>query len=320
MRSKRQLEAAILLEIEHAKQHRKGREDSFVELKRQFPDDKRKAARQIAAICNAARGEDVLWIVGIDESTGQIHTPESTDIQDWWPGVAKYFEDVRPDMTHLVVSVDEGAVVGLLLETDRAPYVVRTDGRGQAQLEVPWRDGSTTRSIRRRELMRLLAPTAEIPEIEFLSAGATAEYYIDSDPVIRLTFHAKVFVDLSNAVTFPRHRQRAIIQSATGEPFVLNIDFAPFPQTRDIPAVHIETPTTVNFYAMTTYSGTPEETIGWAEDLGRSEELRLDMEISISGAERTVPWTARLDSRTGEEEKPAAMDRSWRIATWSIGT
>ncbi|WP_433678044.1 transposase [Nocardia sp. CA-119907] len=46
-------------------------EDDSVECKAQWPGDPAKAARRIAAISNAARGDDVIWIVGLDED-GQV--------------------------------------------------------------------------------------------------------------------------------------------------------------------------------------------------------------------------------------------------------
>ncbi len=51
-------------------------------------------------------------------------------------------------------------VVAMLFETDRAPFVVKnpaygTVGGDPVSLEVPWREGATTRSARRRDLLRL---------------------------------------------------------------------------------------------------------------------------------------------------------------------
>jgi len=47
-------------------------EDDRVELKAEWPEDHYKAARHIAGLANASRGEDVLWIVGLDETTGVV--------------------------------------------------------------------------------------------------------------------------------------------------------------------------------------------------------------------------------------------------------
>lgn len=45
-------------------------EDSRVELKAQWPVELNKAARQIAGHANAAHGESILWLIGIDEKEG----------------------------------------------------------------------------------------------------------------------------------------------------------------------------------------------------------------------------------------------------------
>lgn len=330
MLGKRQLEAMVLLEVQHAQEHRKGREDSFVELKRSFPEDRRKAARQIAAICNAARGEDVLWIVGIDDKTGEIHTPASTDIQDWWPGVAKCFDDVTPEMSHLVVSVDEGkAVVGLVFETDRAPYVVTTDGRGQAQCEVPWRDGATTRSAHRRELMRILAPTATVPALELLGVYVRGSYrpatrgggisgQLPAPESFELSVSADLFVDLSKPVTFPRHRQRLVVY-CDDEPFPTDVRF---PEYKDQPAieygnhaVHVSSPTLMELRASGVYE---EQVAEWVKLLWETRDVRVRLDLSVSGNERQVTLVETLVSRESKyEEFPASWESYSDIVTWS---
>ena len=46
-------------------------EDDRVELKAEWPDAL-KAARRIAGHANAARGEPILWLIGVDEKAGAI--------------------------------------------------------------------------------------------------------------------------------------------------------------------------------------------------------------------------------------------------------
>jgi len=46
-------------------------EDFLVELKRDWIE-KGKAARRIAGHANAARGENILWLIGVDEKQGVI--------------------------------------------------------------------------------------------------------------------------------------------------------------------------------------------------------------------------------------------------------
>lgn len=47
-------------------------EDSRVELKRAWPSDYPKTARRIAGHANAARGEPILWLIGVDETAGVL--------------------------------------------------------------------------------------------------------------------------------------------------------------------------------------------------------------------------------------------------------
>ena len=47
-------------------------EDDTVELKAEWPKDHFRAARRIAAHANSARGEPLLWLIGIDEKAGVV--------------------------------------------------------------------------------------------------------------------------------------------------------------------------------------------------------------------------------------------------------
>jgi hypothetical protein len=69
-------------------------EDDLVELKADWPEAE-KAARRIAAHANAARGEPVLWIVGLDEERG-VCPLGPTDPADWWAQVQSCFDGPGP--------------------------------------------------------------------------------------------------------------------------------------------------------------------------------------------------------------------------------
>jgi hypothetical protein len=47
-------------------------EDDMIELKAEWPRDHFRAARRIAAHANAARGEPIMWLIGIDEKKGVV--------------------------------------------------------------------------------------------------------------------------------------------------------------------------------------------------------------------------------------------------------
>ena len=146
-------------------------EDSLVELKSIWPEAA-DAARKIAAHANAARGATILWLIGIDETTGVCGAP-IIELADWFAAVKSQFDGVYPELTDVNVPVGEMIVVALAFRTDRAPYVVKNPKFGQKDAgpirwEVPWREGRSTRTATRQDLLRLLAPLAQLPEIECL--------------------------------------------------------------------------------------------------------------------------------------------------------
>ena len=211
-------------------------EDSRVELKSEWPSDIARAAKQIAGMCNAARDEKVLWIIGLDE-TGRITGAEAAELSSWWPRVVSRFDSVAPSMTnHLVIPMDDGPLQVLEFETDRAPYVVKRP-EGQ-DLEVPWREGARTRSANRAELLRLLAQKASIPEVEVVSARAQVSrikvpqaFSLGMDPRdedAKQTFEFQAWVRLyfvptsEEAVVIPFHRcsWNWSCDGATQSPFV----------------------------------------------------------------------------------------------------
>ncbi|MEQ9669114.1 AlbA family DNA-binding domain-containing protein [Coleofasciculus sp. G2-EDA-02] len=152
-------------------------EDFLVELKRDWIE-KEKAARRIAGHANAARGENILWLIGVDENQGVIGV-NATDLASWYSTVESCFNELAPRMTPLNIPVDGKTVVALLFETDRAPFVVKnpvygSKDAGAVELEVPWRENTLIRSARRSDLIRLLAPLERLPEIEIIDCDLTA--------------------------------------------------------------------------------------------------------------------------------------------------
>jgi hypothetical protein len=64
-------------------------EDSHVELKSQWPvvssiREARETARRIAGHANAARGEPVLWLIGVDERGGKVTGADPVEVSNWW--------------------------------------------------------------------------------------------------------------------------------------------------------------------------------------------------------------------------------------------
>lgn len=148
-------------------------EDDRIEFKREWPGPEK--ARQLAATANQARGDHIIYVMGIDDKTGAVHPLDSTDPADWWAQIESRFDEVAPDLErHLGVQISgEERVVALLFRTDRAPYVVKVGKDGGGELEVPIRAGTRTRSAKRHELIRMLYPAITVPQLTPLSAQLT---------------------------------------------------------------------------------------------------------------------------------------------------
>jgi hypothetical protein len=150
-------------------------EDFRVELKSEWINPQ-KAARLIAGHANAARGESILWLIGVDEKKGVIGAKHE-EIADWFIAVKAEFDGIYPSMTDLNIPIDNSTIVALYFETDRAPYVIRNPAynieKGNISYETPWREGTSIRSARRSDLIKILIPVISLPEIEILSGMLT---------------------------------------------------------------------------------------------------------------------------------------------------
>jgi hypothetical protein len=88
------------------------------------------------------------------------------------------FDGVAPGLFDLNVPYQQKTLVSLLFDTSRLPFVVKNPAHGQAgggpvELEVPWRDATSTRSARREDLLRLLVPVTGLPKLEVLGGSLT---------------------------------------------------------------------------------------------------------------------------------------------------
>ena len=151
-------------------------EDFRVELKSEWPDPQ-KAARRIAGHANAARGDPILWLIGVDEDKG-VKGAAHEELANWFISVQAEFDMVVPTMIDLNIPIDGKTIVALYFETDRAPYVIKNplfgiEKGGPISHETPWREGTSIRSARRSDLLKLLIPTMYVPEIEVLDGDLT---------------------------------------------------------------------------------------------------------------------------------------------------
>src|SRR5262245_31322157 len=92
-------------------------EDARVEGKASWLDVKN-VARQLAGHANAAKGEFVLWLIGVDEKGGTIPGADHRELNNWYPQLMKEFDDVAPGLSADVnIDVSDKTVVALLFET-----------------------------------------------------------------------------------------------------------------------------------------------------------------------------------------------------------
>jgi hypothetical protein len=149
-------------------------EDSRVEIKARWIPDPNAAARRIGGHVNAAGGEPILWIIGIDEPNNKIVGADKTETANWLQSVQAEFNELAPSVIDLNVPFEGQTLVALLFDTSRAPFAVRNtahgkSGGGPVSLEVPWREGTRVSSATRSQLIRLLAPFETMPNVDVLS-------------------------------------------------------------------------------------------------------------------------------------------------------
>lgn len=152
-------------------------EDSRVELKRDWPPIHYDAARRIAGHANAAHGDQILWVLGVDEQNAQVPGVDLAEFSNWWAQVKANFQSIAPSLMELAVPIGSVTVMALLMDTERAPFVVINPGFGSSgtktpiSAEVPWREGTSIRTARREDLIKILVPVVRVPSWEILSAG-----------------------------------------------------------------------------------------------------------------------------------------------------
>src|SRR5258707_3366569 len=75
----------------------------------------------------------------------------------WYPQLKKEFDQgIAPALiANINIAVDGATVVALLCETTSAPFVVKVPNTDR--LEIPWREGTRTRSATRFEVTKILS-------------------------------------------------------------------------------------------------------------------------------------------------------------------
>lgn len=300
-------------------------EDSRVELKAKWPDDAARAARRIAGHLNASRGDDVLWVIGLDEASGIVGAPAS-DTAAWWGAVQSHFDEHTPILVDVVVQVGQGlTVVALHFSAEAVPVVVRNPafgaaGGGAVEREVPWRDGTSVRSARRSDLLRMLVPRTATPRVEILSARVNASIERprsdDGDLHVEWQVNVSAYMEcpLGTSVVIPWHRASVtfLIPTCRVEAVGKNVritghspstaESSPFAPRIDVATIHtgheqvlIEGPGTmqVSCYAITSVPS----------------EASLPMLEGETGVLR-IEWLA-VDA---DQPQKLALDMAWRVA------
>ena len=184
-------------------------EDSRVELKAEWPKPE-KAARQLAAHANAAKGNPILWLIGVDEKKGLVGV-RSEELANWYPSVLSFFEEIAPELCDVNIYEKGISAVALLFYTERAPFLIKnpsygSPGGGPVELEVPWREGRKTRTARRTDLIRLLEPQARLPKCELLDAKIVIQEYKDKEGTVSYIWYVDAHFYL-----FPPHGEVTVI-------------------------------------------------------------------------------------------------------------
>lgn len=186
-------------------------EDDMIELKAEWPEDHFKAARRIAAHANCARGEPIMWLIGIDEKNGVIGA-DFEELSIWYAKIKSKFDQLlAPNLISLAVPYEGKTVVALVFETERAPFVIKVPAIwGPVTNEVPWREANSTRSARRADLIKLLYPIQKQPSIEILNGSIELQKSITgiSQGVYQWNLNMMLyFITFSSeTMVFPFHR------------------------------------------------------------------------------------------------------------------
>ncbi|WP_344204444.1 hypothetical protein [Aeromicrobium alkaliterrae] len=204
-----------------------------MELKRDWPDAGLKVARQVAGHANASGGEPILWIIGVDERGRRVHGAGGTEPSNWWGSVSRHFDEVHPELQILNVPIGRGkSVVALHFTSDRAPYIVGVENGGRVEREVPWREGNSTRTAHRSELIRSVISEASVPTLELIGGQVDVERYAGNDGphenprdyrlgTLRVSTKLKMFMSPQGAAYLPEHRQNLRISTLRGGSFDL---------------------------------------------------------------------------------------------------
>ena len=200
-----------------------GKEHDGVEVKRLWPDPA-SAAKRIAGHANQARGNDILWLIGIDETNGAIaRDPNAPDFAQWWPQVEKELCGHAPEPILREVQHQDGEFTAIAFKTDRPPYVRRIVG-GPVQFEVPWRNGTYTNSANRHQLISLLLPLVEAPVLVPISIDVGFYTNTGDRPISKCNIRAQLVLMTTTPLVLDYNKSAIIVSRAgSGDEFPMSV-------------------------------------------------------------------------------------------------
>jgi hypothetical protein len=296
-------------------------EDDLIECKADWPDESK--VRQLAAHANAARGDPIIWLIGVDENSHQVTTPRDIDPADWWPVMSKRFDEVSPDLLHTTVHLDGGKIVVVLaFTTDQAPYVITTGTKeGRVEREVPMRVATGTRSAHRHDLLLMLAPLVKVPKAVPIKVTARADVGGVGE-TYPFSLEAMLFFEHSGThpVMLPAHQMWARVEFDTRH---LTSDLPLI----DMPISHSGMQGSEPFGVQQTRDGVVVSGPGSLEVYGsariepermglliQATPLQARLSFGVAGSDRRVELPARLYRTT-----PAAAQKiEWRFEELTI--
>ncbi len=307
-------------------------EDDRVELKSMVTDTVR-AARRLAAHANTAGGAEILWIVGIDERERWLVASEKEDLAPWVQQVASQFDGMSPQLVdHLTVPVAGGTVVALLFDTRQPPYVVKNPAYGKraevVSLEIPWREGTHTRTARRSELLRVLSPTQLLPDVEQMGASLSVSGFGSGKVAEGLEWELSAGAYFTprddRPVSFPFHRIDARVLVGTLEveltktrldhqyeydsPFILSSSLGSMPAHHEPKRRRIDSEITISGPCLLVLTGSARRPI---EDVPETE-AQISVWLEVVKAPNPLRLTWKLTPIAPEAR--SGHFRRWQLA------
>lgn len=247
-------------------------EDARVELKSKWIDNY-EAARRIAGHANAAGGEPIIWILGIDEKARQVTGVDALEMDSWIKGVEKHFDGDAPRLiTHVNIHRENKTIAVLCFETHHGtPFVIKSPKGGSPQFEVPWRSGTGIRSAKRVDLLQILLPISRIPNVRISSAelnlavqqNSLASYPRSNKRLFSWTLKADLYItpQVPERIVIPHQNCRATFGVADHGDYILSNTFKPIGKSSTIICSATEIivigPGSVRLEGTATTEGTP---------------------------------------------------------------